>query len=132
MKLIQRSLQKLAIVGVLCSLTCMAQADNTTPNSVPPDNSAKNARDVKGGPLTPEDQSNAKPDVELTAKIRQAVVEDDALSTNAKNIKIITVNGAVTLRGPVGTQAEKDAIAAKATKIAGAGKVTNQLEIAGK
>jgi len=101
----------------------------TSATQVQPDNSQKNERDVKGGPLTPEDQSNSKADTDLTAKIRQAVVADDALSVNGKNVKIISVQGTVTLRGPVASQAEKDSIASKALQIAGAGKVVNQLEV---
>ena len=97
--------------------------------AVPVDNSKKNERDVQGGPLTPEDQSNTKADTELIAKIRQAVVNDSALSINAQNVKIISNNGMVTLRGPVENQEEKDSIAGKALQIAGAGKVVNQLEV---
>ena len=125
-----QAVKTLLFSGVLCMTLTVAKAE-TTPASaqVPADNSAKNQRDVKGGPLTPEDQSNAKPDIDLTARIRQAVVKDDALSVLAKNVKIITVDGAVTLRGPVNSQAEKDSIQAKAVQIAGAGKVTNQLEV---
>jgi len=126
-------LKSLFLAGLLALAGSSALATETVQDSatakIPADNSAKNVRDVKGGPLTPEDQSNAKPDVELTAKVRQAVVKDDALSTSAKNIKIITVDGVVTLRGPVNSQAEKDSVAAKATQLAGAGKVVNQLEV---
>ena len=124
-----KQIKTLLFLCLMMLLAAAAAHAATDPAPVPADNSAKNQRDVQGGPLTPEDQSNSKPDIELTAKIRQAVVKDDALSTAAKNIKIITINGAVTLRGPVSSQAEKDSIQAKAQQIAGAGKVTNQLEI---
>jgi hyperosmotically inducible protein len=101
-------------------------AQSTTPA---PDNSGVNARDRDNGAMTAGEQSNAKSDVELTRKIRRAVVKDHSLSMMAHNVKIIAVNGAVTLRGPVKTEQEKDAIAAKATAIAGADKVDNQLEV---
>jgi hypothetical protein len=98
----------------------------------PPDNTGRNVRDRDDMTLTSEDQSEKKSDRELTQKIRQAVVEDDALSGEAHNIKIITVDGVVTLRGPVKSAEERNAIGAKAVKIAGTGKVKNQLEPKGK
>ncbi len=93
------------------------------------DNSQKNSRDVQGGPLTPEDQSQNKNDLHLTQQIRASIVKDDTLSTNAKNVKIITRQGVVTLRGPVATQAEKENISNKAKQIAGTSHVVNQLEV---
>jgi osmotically-inducible protein OsmY len=95
-----------------------------------PDNTGRNVRDRDDRTLTAEDQSEKESDRDLTQKIRQAVVEDDSLSMSAHNIKIITVDGVVTLRGPVESAQERNAIAAKAVKIAGAGKVKNQLETA--
>jgi len=96
---------------------------------IAPDNSAVNARDRDAGAMTADQQSNSKSDLDLTRKIRRAIVEDDTLSMLAHNVKIITVNGSVTLRGPVHTQAEKDAIANKAQAIAGADKVDDQIEV---
>ena len=96
----------------------------------PADNTGRNVRDRDDRTLTSEDQSENKADRELTQKIRKAVVEDDSLSASAHNIKIITVDGVVTLRGPVKSAEERNAIGAKAVKIAGAGKVKNQLETA--
>ncbi|MFO1520025.1 MAG: BON domain-containing protein [bacterium] len=101
-------------------------------NETAPDNTGKNARDVQGGPLTPEDQSNSKGDLKITQKIRQSLVADDSLSTLAKNVKIITVNGKVTLRGPVNSDSEKDRVAQKAGQISGDGSVINQLEVKSK
>ena len=95
-----------------------------------PDNTGKNVRDRDDNTLTPSDQSSDKADVELTRRIRKAVVADKSLSTNAHNIKIITVNGMVTLRGPVKNEKEKTKIVAKAQKLAGAKQVENQLEVA--
>jgi len=81
--------------------------------------------------MTAGQQSNAKSDVALTRKIRRAVVKDHSLSTLAHNVKIVSANGSVTLRGPVKTEEEKTAIASKAQAIAGADKVDNQLEVKG-
>jgi osmotically-inducible protein OsmY len=94
-----------------------------------PDNTAVNARDRNADAMTADQQSNAKSDVELTREIRRAVVKDDSLSTLAHNVKIITDNGMVTLRGPVKTEQEKVAIANKAQEIAGPNKVDDQLEV---
>ncbi len=95
-----------------------------------PDNTGKNVRDRDDNTLTPGDQSSDQGDVELTRRIRKAVVADKSLSTNAHNIKIITVNGMVTLRGPVKSEKEKTKIVAKAQKLAGAKQVENELEVA--
>jgi len=97
-----------------------------------PDNSGRNVRDRQDGAITPMDQSNAPADVELTRKIRQAVVADDGLSTNAHNVKIIVSDGMVVLRGPVNSPDEKAKVAATAAKIAGDKNVRNDLEVASK
>ena len=76
------------------------------------------------------DQSNAKSDLAITQAVRKAVAADKTLSTNAHNVKIITSNGVVTLRGPVKSAEEKSIIAAKAEQAPGVKSVDNQLEIA--
>ena len=96
----------------------------------PADNSGKNVRDRQDNARTPGDQSNSKSDIAITQEVRKAVVADKALSTNAHNVKIITKNGVVTLRGPVKSPEEKDTIAAMAKQVAGVKNVDNQLEIA--
>jgi osmotically-inducible protein OsmY len=97
-----------------------------------PDNTGRNVRDRGGATLTPGDQAENATDRTLTQQIRQAIVDDDSLSTTAKNIKIITANGIVTLRGPVKNPQEKSTIEAKAQTIAGADRVDSQLEIMGR
>jgi hyperosmotically inducible protein len=100
-------------------------------DSSPPqrDNSGVNLRDRDEAAVTAGQQSNTKSDVELTRQIREAVVKDSSLSVMAQNVKIVSANGSVTLRGPVMTEAERDAIGSKAQAIAGADKVNNQLEV---
>jgi len=100
-----------------------------TPSQAAPDNTGRNVRDRGGDTMTPVDQSNDKADLNLTQEIRKAIMADDSLSMNAKNVKIITANGIVTLRGPVNTLQEKATIEAKAQSIAGANNVDSQLEI---
>ena len=75
------------------------------------------------------DQGNGSADLKITQQIRQAVVADSSLSFTAKNVKIITSNGRVTLRGPVNSDQERQAIDASARKVAGATNVDNQLEV---
>jgi osmotically-inducible protein OsmY len=99
------------------------------PAQTAPDNTGRNVRDRGGATLTPGDQAENAADRTLTQQIRQAIVADESLSATAKNIKIITANGVVTLRGPVKNPQEKDMIEAKAQRIAGADKVDSQLEI---
>jgi hyperosmotically inducible protein len=93
------------------------------------DNTGRNARDADGKTLTPMDQSENEADRTITQQIRKAVVDHDQLSTNAKNVKIITQNGVVTLRGPVKSAEEKAAIASVAQKTGGVKRVDNQLEV---
>ena len=107
----------------------VAMAQDSTP--VAPDNTAVNARDRSPAAMTADQQSNNKADVELTRQIRRAVMKDDSLSMMAHNVKIVSTNGEVTLRGPVKTEAERSVIASKAQAIAGADKVDNQLEVKG-
>lgn len=111
-----------------------ARADdpNNTAESVKsaPDDTGRNQRDRAATAVTPMDQSNDPADVELTQKIRKAVVSDDGLSMNAHNVKIIASDGVVVLRGPVESQEEKSKIEAAAVGIAGAANVRNQLEVA--
>jgi len=97
-----------------------------------PDNTAENQRDRNHQTLTPIDQSNKPEDLAILRSIRRAIVKDNRLSTEAKNIKIITIDGAVTLRGPVKTEREKAEILAKAERIAGNGHVRDELEVAGR
>lgn len=93
------------------------------------DNTGRNARDADGNTLTPMDQGESEADRTITQEIRKAVVGHDQLSTNAKNVKIITNNGVVTLRGPVKNESERSTIASFAQKTGGVKRVDNQLEI---
>ena len=92
------------------------------------DNTGKNVRDRDDQSVTAADKSNDPADLKLTADIRKMVVGDDSLSMMAKNVKIVTINSSVTLRGPVENEKEKAAIESPA-KQAGAKKITNELEI---
>ena len=93
------------------------------------DTTAKNERDRSGETQTSGDQSNSPEDIKITAAIRRAIVGEKSLSMTAKNVKIITANGAVTLRGPVNSAEEKAMIAKLAKSAAGEAKIDNQLEV---
>jgi osmotically-inducible protein OsmY len=97
-------------------------------SAVEPSNTGRNERDRSGTTLTPGDQGNSKEDVEITRKIRRAITGSDQLSTDAKNIKIITENGKVTLRGPVQNAQEMQAIQS-IVREAGVTAFDNQLEV---
>ncbi len=98
--------------------------------AVEPDNSGRNVRDRDNQTKTSGDQAENEADRTISQNIRAAITADDSLSTNGKNVKVITSDGTVTLRGPVKSDKEKAEIEAKAKQIAGVKKVDNQLEIA--
>ena len=93
------------------------------------DNTARNVRDRNEGAKTPLDQGNNERDLRITQQIRKAVTDDASLSFDAQNVKIITLDSVVTLRGPVESDAEKAAIAEKAQRAAGVARVDNQLDV---
>jgi hyperosmotically inducible periplasmic protein len=93
------------------------------------DNTKVNTRDRDKDSPTADQQKENRSDRDLTKQIRQSIVKDDSLSTYAHNVKIVTQNGQVTLKGPVRSEDEKRTIEAKATEVAGENKVTNQLNV---
>lgn len=105
-------------------------AANVEAAKMPADNTKKNERDRENPTLTPTDQGENEVDRTITQNVRQGVMKNDSLSTTAKNVKIITVDGVVTLRGPVKSDKEKTEIAALAQQVQGVKRVDNQLEIA--
>jgi hyperosmotically inducible protein len=112
------------------SLICISTlALSVVAQETKPDNSAKNERDRSGETTTSGDQSNRSEDTKITADIRRAIVRDSSLTMTAKNVKIITAGGTVTLRGPVNSAEEKSKIEQLATAAAGGAKIDNQLEI---
>ena len=115
-------------IVILLVVSTLAAACSGNDGKVDADNTKKNVRDRDAAVVTPLDQGNSPADLELTQKIRQAVVADSTLSSNAKNIKIITKDGAVTLRGPVKDEAEKVRVVTMARNIAGQAPVDVQLE----
>lgn len=124
----EAAMNKLLLMGFL-SLGLVACDRQESPISHNPDNTGINVRDRDSASLTPGNQSETEADRTLTQKIRQALLSDSALSQNAKNIKIITINGVVTLRGPVSQPNEREIILNKVNSIHGVLRVDNQLEV---
>ena|SRR6187399_306141 len=108
-------------IALLAITSALAQA---------PDNTKINKRDDVKNPVTADQQSNAKADVDLVRQIRKEISQEKTFSTYAKNVKIITRDGTATLRGPVKSEEEKQAIEAIAKRVAGDGKVMSHLEVA--
>ena len=129
MNIVSLSFLIAAILFIGCSRDRDTRQATQTP-AVEADNTGRNVRDRGGETKTPGDQSESEADRTITQNIRKALTADDSLSTNAKNIKIITNDGTVTLRGPVKSAKEKADIEAKAKQAAGVKRVDNQLEIA--
>jgi len=95
-----------------------------------PDNTSVNKRDQNANAKTPIDQDENQDDINTTADIRKTIVNTEGMSINARNVKIITSKGKVTLRGPVASAEEKQKIEKFATDVAGEGNVESHLEVA--
>ena len=120
---------------IILALTCLSTvslaalaADNEKTKA---DNTAINERDRSADSQTSGDQSNSSADLKITQAIRQALMKDSELSITAKNIKVITTNGQVTLRGPVKTAQEKTKIDQLAKSAAGGAHIDDQLDVKG-
>ncbi|MDD5320569.1 MAG: BON domain-containing protein [Methylococcales bacterium] len=117
----------------LIMMTAPVRADQDTVLYLAADsaleNTERNVRDKENTTLTPEDQKETESDIKITAAIREAVVRNKSLSVNAQNVKIITLNGKVTLRGPVESKRESKKIKKIAKHTPGVVQVDNQLEI---
>lgn len=121
---------KSVLTVLFCTVAAIGCGETRDTRASTPDNTEVNKRDRNAGEVTADQQNENTADRELTAKIRQSVMADESLSTNAQNIKIISQNGAVTLKGPVKSEGERQSIVAKAVAAAGdAGKVTDQISV---
>ena len=121
------------LIVLFSTLTLVwAQDADTRQSQQAPDNTKINQRDRSKSEPTADQQKNNPSDRELARQIRRAIVKDKSLSTYAHNIKVIAQDGMVTLKGPVNSQEEKQAIEAKASAIAGQGKITNEIEVGSK
>jgi hyperosmotically inducible protein len=128
MKLLTRTVAIVPALLLCMSWTAPAPAQTTDPAQ--PDNTKTNKRDRNPGAVTADQQKMNSADRDLSKKIRQAIIADKSLSTYAHNVKIISQDGTVTLKGPVHSDAEKSTIEAKAAEIAGgADKVKSEISV---
>jgi len=120
---------RLPLALLVAFAACQPRTGDNAHNRVAPDNTAVNAEDRKTGAKTPMDQSEGSADIATTAAIRRDVLQAKGLSADADNVKIVTSNGFVTLRGVVEDDAERDTVVAIARRIAGADRVTDELSV---
>ena len=115
---------------ILSSVIAIGALSASLIAQTPADNTKVNKRDRSKGSPTADQQKENSTDRGLTQKVRRSLMEDKSLSSYAHNVKVITQDGQVTLKGPVRSEEEKQAVEAKAVAVAGAGHVTNQMSVA--
>jgi osmotically-inducible protein OsmY len=120
-------MKRLVVLGLCTALAGALPAFAAEPKDA--DNTARNVRDRDDRTATPMDQGGSEGDRTITAEIRKQITDNDALSMNAKNVKVITQDGVVTLRGPVKDAQEKTTVAGIARKATGVKRVDDQLEV---
>ena len=131
---LRSAVQSTALAGLLfCgSLGVFAQQPPAASDSAQApagDNTKMNQQDRNDNPTTAQQQKENPSDRELTQHVRQAIMQDKSLSTYAHNVKVISRNGTVTLKGPVRSEDEKQAIEAKANEVAGKDRIVNDLTV---
>src|SRR5438132_5277547 len=117
---------KAILLSLALAASAAAQRPPTTSTEAPPDNTKVN----RPGEINAASQKNTTTDLAISRDIRRAIVADKSLSTYAHNVKVISENGSVTLKGPVRSEAERKAVVAKAVEVAGRDHVANELTIA--
>jgi osmotically-inducible protein OsmY len=120
---------RLALAGVFMVGLAASSLATLNAGQVKADNTKVNKGDRDPSTPTADQQKNNRSDLETTRQIRRAIMADKSLSTYAHNIKIITQQGKVTLRGPVRTDAEKQNVQTKAADVAGAPNVTSDVSV---
>lgn len=119
----------IALSAILWSSLLYAPVMAIPGQGIPPDNTEVNTRDKKAQELTADQQRNNRSDLEVARQIRRAIVADKSLSTYAHNVKVITRQGKVTLKGPVRTEEEKKTVESRAADVVGAANVTNEVSV---
>jgi len=127
--LMLKSLMFTLLFGCLVSVGSMVASAQDSSQQAAPDNTKVNQQDRDKSQPTADQQKDNRSDRDIAQQIRQSVVKDKSLSTYAHNVKIISQNGMVTLKGPVRSDDEKRAIETKAADIAGPDKVTSELQV---
>jgi hyperosmotically inducible periplasmic protein len=121
---LRRTVHAIVLTGA-CTMIAIPAIAQT-----PADNTKVNRRDRAKDAVTADQQKENAADRDLTRRIRQSLMRDKGLSSYAHNVKVIAQDGQVTLKGPVRSDEERRSVEAKATEVAGAGHVTNQMSVA--
>jgi osmotically-inducible protein OsmY len=132
MKAVYRNVVRSVLcTGLLLSagVVASAQKPSTQQASPAPDNTKVNERDRSQNEPTADQQKDNRSDRDITQQIRRSIMKDKSLSTYAHNVKIVTQDGQVTLKGPVRSEDEKKAIEAKAAEVAGKNQVSSELNV---
>jgi hyperosmotically inducible periplasmic protein len=117
-------------IGLLLGVGVLTHAQEPN-NQAPPasDNTKTNQRDRSANEPTADQQRDTRSDRDITQQIRRSIMNDKSLSTYAHNVKVITQQGQVTLKGPVQSEDEKKSIEAKAAEVVGENKVSSELNV---
>ncbi|MFZ0864064.1 MAG: BON domain-containing protein [Candidatus Sulfotelmatobacter sp.] len=129
MKLKSRFRNLLLVGSLLLGCGALVSAQDAGQNAPASDNTRMNQRDRNPNEPTADQQLNNRSDRDITQQVRKSIDGDKSFSTYAHNVKVITQNGQVTLKGPVRSEEEKRAVEAKAAEVAGEGKVTSELTV---
>jgi hyperosmotically inducible periplasmic protein len=132
-ELVRRTLERFLLGTMVSSSFCLAVVTTQSPAQEPttsPDNTKANQCNRSNAESTADEQKENSSDRDTTRRMRQSLVKDKSLSTYAHNIKIITHNGIVTLKGPVRSGEEKTALADKTAEVADENNVNNELTVA--
>ena len=132
MKVVSRNIVRMSLcTGLLLGTVVIGRAQEPANQQVAPaaDNTRMNRGDQNKTQPTADQQKENRSDRDITQQIRQSIMQDKSLSTYAHNVKIITQDGQVTLKGPVRSDSERQTIETKAAEVAGANKVTNELNV---
>jgi osmotically-inducible protein OsmY len=121
----------LLLIGGVVGVTAVVAQEPSGGQAPAPDNTKMNERDRNQAATTADQQSNEKTDRDITQQVRKALINDKSLSSYAHNVKIVTQNGVVSLKGPVRSDEEKNAIEAKAAEVSGKD-VKSELSVAPK
>ncbi len=124
-----------SMAWIMLAVGCLGAAsgqNSAKTGQTAPDNTRVNDRDKSGTEATADQQKENSSDRAITQQIRKAILQDKSLSAYAHNVKIVTQDGNVILKGPVRSVEEKKAIEAMAIAVAGEDRVSSQIQVASK
>ncbi len=130
MKVVLPNIARASLCAAFLLTGCALATAQDSQSNPQPDNTRVNQRDRSSDEATADRQKANRSDRDITQQIRRSITNDKSISTYGHNVKVITQNGMVTLKGPVRSEDEKQAIESKAAEIAGGNdKINDQMEI---